>query len=924
MANRSFYTYKFRSSRLKEAKYTLDITFNEARKRNEVISLADSQILRSIRRIRGREVDYMELEFLFSERDYLRRKNDVKDTSALRDVQNKINSILEVPEYVTVVIDELSHYDYIFKNGICLNGKLYKRLSCSAGQARKSTVVLCDTEILDVLKDVLNNGRNPEKPLAPSKFNAYFGLAGSATKVVSEPKFIVIRDYTNTTSFLANYLTENPDWDKDDTLDVRMIEDMPMNRTDGMGLISPELSERWAKELDLDYIPAQWCIRQSFIKGMVCTFPIHQFCEEVAGGNYMVETIYKDEAGNPIMADLREYDMILTESQFKLWDSFPSMEVYIENYHKNDLAWGVSQYTPKRAKDTLTLNYQFIQTLDLDKDGVRNLCSQFVDWISGVSYDNFAYMVLFLMGVGDDEDRLRNWMRSSDNWWLKSMILCPDLKNDKFIRTKIRELIKTKIHNGCMGEICVDGNFQVMVSDPYGFMQHACGLPVTGLLGKDEFYCNYWNERGVTQVDSMRSPLTYRSEHVIANLVKNEETEKWYRYCYLGFILNYHGHDSVCYAGSDYDYDICSSTSNQTMINGVYRDELPVVYDPPSPKKILFTEEDLYRADTFGFGSIIGSITNKSSIAYALLPLIERDYGKDSEEYRLTVSRLQQCCAAQSRQIDKTKIGQVVKGIPKVWVEKQDDEFYNRILLNKYPYFFRYRYKKAKDDFKKYEEQCNAECKQKFRIPLEKLLKLEQHTENQQAFLDNYYKYMPVVYSDSPMNLLCRHIENIDFGIRKKIREDGDFDYRLFYDPEHMFTEEEYAIIVQIIKEFKTIAKAVMTQKELYSTTDFDFAAYNRYRVICEAYMEEMESRLCDRKLIANCFVKYFYEDNPKSNKEFLWDAVGQILFENLRENLGTETILFPFMDPDGDITYLNNRYTMREVSLHDPEPVQV
>lgn len=89
------------------------------------------------------------------------------------------------------------------------------------------------------------------------------------------------------------------------------------------------------------------------------------------------------------------------------------------------------------------------------------------------------------------------------------------------------------------------------------------------------------------------------------------------------------------------------------MIDAVYRDELPVVYDPPSPKKILFTEDDLYKADTFGFGSIIGSITNKSSIAYSMLPLIEEEFGKESEEYKLTVSRLQQCCAAQSRQIDK-------------------------------------------------------------------------------------------------------------------------------------------------------------------------------------------------------------------------------------------------------------------------------
>lgn len=552
MINRPFYTYKFKSSRLKESKYSINITFAEAKRRNEIAPLADSQILRSIRDIRGRKIDYDELESWFAERDWLRRqKGSRKNPERLRELQDKINRTMEMPEYVTVVMEENSHYDYIFRKGICLNGKLYKRLSCSAGQARNSTVVLCDAEILDELRTILNNGRNPDKALAPSKFNAYFGLAGSATKVVSEPRFVVIPDYSNVTSFSANYLTENPDWDQDDTLDVRMIEDMPMNRTDGMGLISPEQSEKWARELGLDYIPAQWCIRQNFIKGMVCTFPIHQFCEEVNGGDYRIKTVYRDADGQPIYADLRDYDIILTESQFKLWDSFPSIEVYIENYRKNGLLWGVSQYTPKRAKDTLTLNYQFIQTLDIDEEDVKLLCEPFVDWINGVSYNNYPYMLLYLMGVDHCEDDLRNWLRSSDNWWLKSMILCPDMMNDKYVRAKIRDMIKTKIHNGCMGEICVDGNFQVMVSDPYGFMQHACGLPVTGLLGKDEFYCNYWNERGVTQVDSMRSPLTYRSEHVIANLVKNEETEKWYRYCYLGFILNYHGHDTVMYAGSD-------------------------------------------------------------------------------------------------------------------------------------------------------------------------------------------------------------------------------------------------------------------------------------------------------------------------------------------------------------------------------------
>ena len=95
-----------------------------------------------------------------------------------------------------------------------------------------------------------------------------------------------------------------------------------------------------------------------------------------------------------------------------------------------------------------------------------------------------------------------------------------------------------------------------------------------------------------------------------------------------------------------------ATTPNQTIIDGVYRDELTVSYQEPSPKKKLFTEDDLFMADLFTFGSIIGGITNKGTTGYALLPLLERDYGKDSPEVKLVISRLQQGCVAQSRQID--------------------------------------------------------------------------------------------------------------------------------------------------------------------------------------------------------------------------------------------------------------------------------
>lgn len=550
MVNRQFYTMKFHSSRLKDYNYNITISFNEGKKNNEIIALADNQILRTIRDIRKQDFDKNLIESLYDERDLLKKdKNNKNNIKQIIKVQEKINHLLYIPDYITVVMDKLSHYKHIYQNGIIINGNLYKRLSCSASQARVSTVVLCNTEIIDEVKKRLNNNRDLTKKLSPSKYNAYFGLYSSATKVVSEPKFIVVKDFINKTTFNTNFVTET-DWDLDD--EITQIEtEQEMNRTDGMGLISPKQAKIWAEELGLDYIPSQFCVRQSFIKGMLCVFDIHEFCKEKNNGNYIVDTIYKDENGNYIKADLRDYDVIISESQFKLWDSYSSIEQYINSCHQNKLYWGITQYTPKEAKDILKLNYQFIQTLNLNEQEVERLCSQFVDWINGVNYNNLAYTLLFLLGVNNNEEKIKNFIQSGDNYWLKSLVINPEVKNDKYIRGKIYNLIKTKIKNGCLGSIYVDGNFQVLVSDPYGFMQHVCGQEVTGLLKKDEFYSNYWNNKNITQVDSMRSPLTYRSEHVILNLKKDEETEKWYKYCYLGIIVNYYGHECFNWAGSD-------------------------------------------------------------------------------------------------------------------------------------------------------------------------------------------------------------------------------------------------------------------------------------------------------------------------------------------------------------------------------------
>ena len=58
--------------------------------------------------------------------------------------------------------------------------------------------------------------------------------------------------------------------------------------------------------------------------------------------------------------------------------------------------------------------------------------------------------------------------------------------------------------------------------------------------------------------------------------------------------------------------DIIATTSNKTMIKGVYKDEYAVTYQKKLSSKIEFTEEDLYKADLLAFGSEIGAIISIS------------------------------------------------------------------------------------------------------------------------------------------------------------------------------------------------------------------------------------------------------------------------------------------------------------------------
>ena len=408
-----------------------------------------------------------------------------------------------------------------------------------------------------------------------------------------------------------------------------------------------------------------------------------------------------------------------------------------------------------------------------------------------------------------DEEKIFRILDSSDNYWLKSLILERNLFNDKYSQNKIRDLIVKRIEDACLGRLLVNGNYQAIVPDNYGLMEWICYRDhsrVHGLLKDGEFYSQFWTKKGSDKFACARSPMTGRSEWFCAcnagiydadkrNRETQDKIDKYYQYSYSGIITNIHGIYTMTFAGSDFDFDILFTSDNQVVIDSMYNKygtdlglgkgnkELVVTYDIPKPKKKPnLTEEDLFEADTFSFGQQIGQLTNYDTSIYAMLPLFK----DGSKEKSLLEDRIRMCVVSQSKQIDKTKIGQAVKCIPKVWAvyqkvkdtdtpeEREKKEFYNSLVVDKKPYFFKYKYKQLTKDLNEYNKTANENSILRFSKTLDELLETYKKDENllsndELTFLDYYSHFLPVLDTPCSMNKICKYIESIDFGIKKKI-----------------------------------------------------------------------------------------------------------------------------------------------------------
>jgi len=902
--SQQFFVFKLSSSRIKKANYNIELTIEQARKNAELISISQNQVISTIFKINKKRFDNDYLSILIDNKKQIKKLASCQENiDELISIEEAINDLLFIPEIISVYIDSKKQYEDIIKNKFKVNGIEFTRLLCGAGHSRRNTVIFCAVPIEKELKSVLNNGRRIDK-MVLAKNNAYFALTYSGVLPVSQPYFCVVPDC----EVKRNVEVELVD-NKNEVSQKFM--DLDFNLFDGQGIVSPQMAKKWAKDLQLDYVPTAFIIRNSFLKGMVCVVDFHQYSEEI--GTHII----KDAWGNDI--NTRDMDLILTASQFKAWNSYGSLKEYNDNCKTNDFHFGIVRVTPKEDNTSVFTNYQFLQALNLDEEQIKSLCRKTIDFFSKIINTDWRYSVLYLMGQLaklEVDDNLYN--KINDNI-TKALILNNSLLDDPHIKNSLIKSLNRKIKESYVGNLIVNGNYSFIVQDPVAFMEYIFKQPIKGLLKNKQHYSGFWNKRDIDTVSSMRAPLTWRSEVNLLNLIKNEQTENWYKYLQSGVIIhNIHGCDMMLYADGDADGDLIMTTDQKELIEGAYGG-LPITYTKETAKKETVKEGKLWEIDKLSFDSKIGYITNCSTTLYAMAS----QYISGTKEHTEIIKRLKLCRKQQGNQIDFTK-GIHVDPFPKHWTkhinlnkdmseeEKSLYQFYNSIRINKRPYFFRYRYRDYNSRYNNYNCIYENYCETNLGKTLQEIINNSQ-TKDEKETREKYKKYTPLLDSNCIINNICRHMEEsikiIKYDVRSNIQN---------INPELMKTKKfeidtrKLALLYKLYQEFtsnKRNFSNIRNSKgvKIYGTIE------QYYR-----YVKNQALRISSNiQELANLAVEICYNMHPADAKSFLWGVFGEGLIYNIEENKQNKCFI-PLQDESGDIEYLGKMHKLQAIDIND------
>lgn len=816
----------------------------------------------------------------------------------IRKLYSDLDTLQFKPDYMCLIIDREKDY-YRACRGFSINGVNYVRLLGTNGGIKNSTIVFVSDKVSKELRRRIDNGRDPDKEMVTAKLEAYKALTCSASIPVSNPNGVLIISDAET-EFLSDIIYLSDETDGEPLMEERKDQLIKLNASDGCGIMLPSLAERWSKELGLDYVMSGCNTRFSFEKGMVFTFDFLDFADKVAN-KYIVQ----DAWGNSV--DIRSVELILTTSMVKLWDSYKSCDDYLKSSYSNGYTFGVAKTCPKKLESERNLNYQFIQSYDLDDGDINELVSPTLNEMQDVLGGDWRKAVLFLNGIGLNE----NNVICLPNDFVKALMIDKRMLNDPFVQKSIYKLICNRINEAKVGVLKIHGNYSIVSGDPYLLCQHIFGLKLTGLLKSGEIYNEYWADAGSHSVACFRAPMTCHNNIRLLYPIANDAVRYWYRYMHTCTILNAWDTTMAALNGMDFDGDMVMLTDNPVLVGKLKPLPTLMCAQRKADKKIP-AECDFIRSNVESFGNDIGRTTNWITSMYE----VQAGFSKDSREYKELGYRI--CCGQlfQQNTIDKAK-GIIAKPMPRSWHDRHDaweeskvknDDLYWDIVADKKPYFMRYIYPPLAKQYNTYLKNTNKNALREFQLTIPELMSVSQEelTDRQKEFLRFFRSKMPVGLNDCTVNKICHIFEDRFDSFTKKSSPASNFDYRIMRSDAEYTTDQYYAI--------KNLYEDYNKRLKNYAVLNY-YERADEYDVARELIdMNEDFRRECDKicpnsSSLCNIILDLCY--TKSSTKRFAWSMCGPEIIHNLlRKN--NWTVSYPTLSEGGEIEYCGHKFTVK------------
>lgn len=823
--------FKISTDKLKYSDWDLNITKEEALKYQELISLFECQAFRMIaNNIIGKESKYLDYSKLF----------------------------------LQVIISKKSHFARATSNkGITVNGVKFKRIVGTNGGIKNNTLVFCNAQYIDELNNLCECNRNTTIPLVPAKYESYKALTWSASQPICEPNgILVVSDAM--TSYNADVIELSSCEDSPTgTPIVRYIKDKQfddVNASDGFNLCTISYMERVSESLGLDYTATGVCLRNAWLKGMMYPFPIVEFVEKYNNGNYIVKDIWGYEH------DIRNIDLILTESSLKLWKAYSSIYDYIDAYRENGYCFSVTKICSPHLDEQRELNYQYLQSYDFTDEDIEELCKPTVDYLKNSMGGDYESVINFL-GISENTD---------DNCWQRALYESEYMLGDSYIVDSIHRYIKKRIDDSKIGKLKVDGNYQLASGDPITLMQHICGIKRSGLLKAGEVYSKFWIDKNENEVVVFRSPMTSHNNILKMKVNNSKEAQYWYQYMSSIFILN--SFDCSCAAlnGADYDGDLIYSTNNSVLKRRHIT--LPAIECAQnSSEKIFINEDEIKKTNKNGMGNKVGTITNRVT---AMMEVQSR-FEKGSKEWNELAYRITCGQTYQQNEIDRVK-GIVSTPMPLSWYNIQacgDDRFLQSICADKKPYFFTYVYEYVMRDYKKYIKVNEKTCLSDYSCSINDLYNKDVLTDEEKDFLFWYELKFPVGMGDCAMNRICKYMESQLDSFKSELKNNSNFDYNLLKVKRRCTSEHK-----EKLKELEVYyCECLKNLKHKYTIENSSkYENITSHMKLLGEKINKMAIEICpneDERL--NIVLDMVYKDNR--NTHFMWDTIGYLIINRLK-----------------------------------------